>query len=108
MSAMSAKTANAMTSVSHLKAWSPKCCPALFFVFPFTFSLVPKIKRTKSGRNCALRPAHAHKLSGGAAMSLFNFVEHRQLALHDAVGQWSIIKRGRNFLAVGDRPFQKA
>src|SRR5277367_3298940 len=104
MSAMSAKTARAIASVSHLKARSPNCPAAFFCAFLFTFSFVPKIKRTKSGRNCALRPAHAHKLSGGVAMSSLNCVEHFQFTLLDFIRQRRVVKRRRNFLAVGDRP----
>ncbi len=96
MSTMRAKTTSAMTSVSHLKARSPKRDPprvcmvagrtgADSFTFQFFHLTHPegradlpvglvarqrdptvclKIKRTKSGRNCALRPAHAHKTTG--------------------------------------------
>jgi hypothetical protein len=41
MSAINAKTVSAMSSVSHLKAWSPKCGPVLAFViFNFVFYFV--------------------------------------------------------------------
>src|SRR5208283_4517705 len=105
MSAISAKTASAITSVSHLKAESPNCFPAFFCLSWSTFFSLKKIKRTKSGRNYALRPTHAHKLSGGGAMSSFNCVEHFQFALLDFVRQRRVVERGRNFLAFGDRPF---
>src|SRR5208282_4203687 len=89
MSAMRTKTASAMSNVSHLKAWSPKChwarfasvvsCLVICFVAAGVTRLklprkllflephhvgsyfFTKNKRTKSGRNCALRPAHANK-----------------------------------------------
>src|ERR1017187_776351 len=67
-----------------------------------------KTKRTKSGRNGALRPAHARKISGGGAKSLFNCFEQLQFALLHFIRQWRVIERGRKLLSLRDRPFQES
>src|ERR1700685_4446753 len=108
ISAIRMKMVKAINSVSHLKVRSPKCRSTSFCRPSLTIQIrLLQNKWTKSGRNCALRPAHAHKLSGGGAKSSFNCIEHLQLALLDFIRQWRVVERGRKFLSVGDRPLQK-
>src|SRR5207253_1447108 len=117
MRKIKAKTASAISNVSHLKARSPnlRCtrwpCGNAVVVAVSMSACINGVsvsnERTKSGRNCALRPAHALKLPGDGAKSVLNCFDALQHALFDVVGQGRVIQRRGHAFPLVYRPIQK-
>src|SRR5208282_1562183 len=133
MSAMRAKMTNAMTSVSHLKARSPKrelprfvfiaSCIVIFcrsrgnealfspeiiqslLASAPTFST--KSKRRRAGGTALFVRLTLIKLPGSGAKSSSNCANQVQYPVLNVVRQGRVVERGRNFLAIRDRPLQK-